>query len=197
MCPAGATAPAPGSGAWTTPASSREGATTRSAYKPQQLWRAATQQASAGKNPAVRTPLPRQQRGLCSRPHRQSPVVLVCQHIWSACWCRLIAGTYTPLCMLALDRATATRLLCIEWGAAFLGMVRPRVSAAAHAVAPWQPCAPCGLCQSPPCRPPRAVPMLCLGTDRHAVLRDRLQDGMLSEPQSNCGLVTAVCRSLA
>jgi channel protein (hemolysin III family) len=42
-----------------------------------------------------------------------------------ACRCRLIAGTYTPLCMLALDRATATRLLCIEWGAAFLGMVRP------------------------------------------------------------------------
>ena len=39
--------------------------------------------------------------------------------------CRLIAGTYTPLCMLALDHATATRLLCIEWGAAFLGMVRP------------------------------------------------------------------------
>jgi hypothetical protein len=29
--------------------------------------------------------------------------------------------------MLALDQATAARLLCIEWGAAFLGMVRPPV----------------------------------------------------------------------
>lgn len=38
--------------------------------------------------------------------------------------CRLIAGTYTPLCMLALDRNTAFTLLCIEWGAALLGMVR-------------------------------------------------------------------------
>lgn len=46
---------------------------------------------------------------------------------WS-CWyvCRLIAGTYTPLCMLALDRKTATTLLLIEWGAALLGMVRSR-----------------------------------------------------------------------
>ena len=44
---------------------------------------------------------------------------------WGSPERRLIAGTYTPLCMLALDHATATRLLCIEWGAAFLGMVRP------------------------------------------------------------------------
>jgi hemolysin III len=41
-----------------------------------------------------------------------------------ACIFTLIAGTYTPLCMLALDHATATRLLCIEWGAAFLGMMQ-------------------------------------------------------------------------
>ena len=52
--------------------------------------------------------------------------------------CRLIAGTYTPLCMLALDRATATRLLCIEWGAAFLGMVRPCRIRAEHVAASYE-----------------------------------------------------------
>ena len=35
----------------------------------------------------------------------------------------LIAGTYTPLCMLALDHAAARRLLLIEWGAAAVGIV--------------------------------------------------------------------------
>ncbi len=35
----------------------------------------------------------------------------------------LIAGTYTPLCMLALDRTAARRLLLIEWGAAAVGIV--------------------------------------------------------------------------
>mmetsp|Transcript_7940 Transcript_7940/g.23439 ORF Transcript_7940/g.23439 Transcript_7940/m.23439 type:complete len:289 (+) Transcript_7940:465-1331(+) len=36
----------------------------------------------------------------------------------------LIAGTYTPLCMLALDQAAARRLLLIEWGAAAVGIVQ-------------------------------------------------------------------------
>ena len=35
----------------------------------------------------------------------------------------LIAGTYTPLCMLALDQNIARRLLLIEWGAAAAGIV--------------------------------------------------------------------------
>lgn len=36
----------------------------------------------------------------------------------------LIAGTYTPLCMLALDQATSRRLLTIEWGAAIAGIIQ-------------------------------------------------------------------------
>lgn len=36
----------------------------------------------------------------------------------------LIAGTYTPLCMLALDNVIARRLLIIEWGAAIVGILQ-------------------------------------------------------------------------
>lgn len=46
----------------------------------------------------------------------------------------LIAGTYTPLCMLALDQVVARRLLIIEWGAAVLGIVRSYRPANPHCV---------------------------------------------------------------
>jgi hemolysin III len=35
-----------------------------------------------------------------------------------------IAGTYTPMCLLGLDRATGSQLLALAWGAAGLGILR-------------------------------------------------------------------------
>jgi len=56
-----------------------------------------------------------------------------------------IAGTYTPLCMLGLDRAAGPRLLALVWTCAALGIVRallwptaPRaVSASLYVVVGW------------------------------------------------------------